>query len=144
MPEMSILERRNWTKQEPDQNPDTTTIASTANQGLVYSSPLNPSGHSSGTGSSGRGSSWRLSPPADSPSSCWGTSTSKLFLASSVLHLWNWSRFRGHEISLHNTVRWWRNKFHQLKASTIAKPITTMHLSLNYIITTHPWVLSYW
>jgi len=52
------------------------------------------------------------------------------------------SRFRGHEISLDDDVRWQWNKVHQLHASTIATPMTTRHMSLNIIITTHSRVLS--
>ena len=84
MPEIQTLEQRNRTRQEPDRKPSTTTIVSSAMRGLVHSSLTKSSRHAlrrraSGRGTSGRGTLGRLSPPADWPSGCWFTSTSKVF-----------------------------------------------------------------
>jgi hypothetical protein len=46
-----------------------------------------------------------------------------------VLHLWEWSRFRGHNISLDDDVRWQWNQVHQSYDSTIATAMTTRHIS---------------
>jgi len=52
------------------------------------------------------------------------------------------SRFRGHETSLDHDVRWRLYMVLQLQPSTISTPMTTRHMSHNYVITTHPRVLS--
>jgi hypothetical protein len=59
-----------------------------------------------------------------------------------LVYLWKLSRFRGHEISLDDVVRWWCYKVHQLYSSAITIPITARHIALDPIITTHPRVLS--
>jgi len=91
-----------WTWQEPNTNPNATTIACSATGGLVYSLLTEPSGPASGRVKLGRGTSGRctsrrgpsergtlgrrtlerLSPPADSISSCRFTSSSELFPAA--------------------------------------------------------------
>jgi len=84
MPEINRLEQRNWTRQEPDPTPITTTIASSAMRGVAHSSPIKPSRVATENGALGRGTSGSLSQPADWPISCWSTSTSKVFLAASA------------------------------------------------------------
>jgi len=85
------LEQSKWSSQEPDPNTNATTIASPATRGLIHSLPTEPSGHAlrsetSGWGTSGRGTLQRMSPPADSPISCWSTSTSQVFPAATACH----------------------------------------------------------
>ena len=55
MHEINGLERRKWATQEPDSNPNATTIASSSTRGLVHRSPTEPSGRASGRGTLERG-----------------------------------------------------------------------------------------
>jgi len=99
VPEMNRLQQKKLTRQEPDPTPNATTIASSATLGLIHSSPTEPSGRASekqtlgrgiqGSGTLVSGTSWsgtlgRLSPPADSPSSCWSILTSEVFPGASA------------------------------------------------------------
>jgi len=82
MPEINRSEHSKQTRQEPETHLKATTITSLATRGLVHSPPTGPSGDASGKGLSGRRTSGSLSPPADSPNSCWSASTSTVFPAA--------------------------------------------------------------
>jgi len=64
--------------QEPDPKPNRTTITTSAMGQLVHSSPRLPSVHVSRRRTLGR-----LLPPLNSPSTCWFTSTFKVFPTAS-------------------------------------------------------------
>ena len=94
MPETNQLEQQKWTRQEPNPNPNAMTIAPCSMQELVHSFPREPSRHTSGRktlgrgasahGTLGRGTLRKLLPRVYSRSSCSFTSTSEVVQAASA------------------------------------------------------------